>query len=88
MSTLAWILVPVVLFAAGLALVLAVRGRRVEPIRAAGRPRPWWGRPRFWLGVAAVSIVLGLVIAPRVFGFTFLFLPFILVGGRRKPRQE
>ncbi len=88
MSTLAWILAPVVLFVAALALVLAVRERRAGEATATDRPRPWWGNPLVWLGVAAAFVVVGLVIAPRVFGFSFLFLPFIWVGGRRRPRRE
>ncbi len=90
MSTLAWILAPVVLVAAALALVLAVRERRAAESPAIGRPRPWWGSPLVWLGVAAVSILVGLVIAPRVFGFTFLFLPFVWIGrtGRRTTKRE
>ncbi len=88
MSTLAWILVPVVLFMAVVALLLAVRERPGETRGTTDRRRPWWGNPLVWLGVASAFAVVGLVIAPRLFGFTFLFLPFIWVGGRRRPRQR
>jgi hypothetical protein len=44
-----------------------------------------------WLAIAAVLLVLGLFVFPHLLGFTFLFLPFIWIGGfrrRRRPRPE
>ncbi len=53
--------------------------------------RPWWGNPFVWLAIAVVMLVLGLFVFPHLLGFTFLFLPFIWIGGfrrRRRPRAE
>jgi hypothetical protein len=41
--------------------------------------RPWWGNPLVWVGVSAAFVVLGLLVAPKLFGFAFLFLPFIWI---------
>lgn len=41
--------------------------------------RPWWGNPLLWVGVSAVFVLLGLFVAPKLFGFAFLFLPFIWI---------
>jgi len=30
------------------------------------------------------TALLGIVVFPKLFGFTFLFLPFIWIGGRRR----
>ena len=50
---------------------------------------PWWRTPYLWIGVAVVFAILGVFVAPRLFGFTFLFLPFLWVGGfRRRDRRE
>jgi hypothetical protein len=53
--------------------------------------RPWWGNPVFWLLLAAALVLLGLFVFPKLFGFVFLFLPFVWIGGfrrRRRPRSE
>ncbi|MBI3648467.1 MAG: hypothetical protein HY240_06955, partial [Actinobacteria bacterium] len=50
--------------------------------------RARWGNPWLWLGVCAVFVVLGLFVFPKLFGFTFLFLPFVWMGRRgRAPDQ-
>jgi hypothetical protein len=84
MRTLALILVPAVLFIGAVVAVLALRNR-TEP-----RECPLWGAAPTWLIVCGVLLVLGLVVAPRLLGFTFLLLPFIWVGGlgRRRERRE
>jgi hypothetical protein len=46
--------------------------------------RPWWGNPWLWLGISAGCALLGLFVFPKLFGFTFLFLPFIWIGGRHR----
>lgn len=54
---------------------------------AADEPhRPWWGNPVVWLVVGSAFTVVGLFVFPKLFGFAFLFLPFIWVGrfGRRR----
>jgi hypothetical protein len=82
-GTLALILVPAAAFAAVVWLVLAARqGGGVV------RGRPWWGAPPVWIGVATALLVLGAVVAPRLFGFTFLFLPFLWMRGRRRPGRR
>jgi hypothetical protein len=47
--------------------------------------RPWWGNPWLWLGVAALSVVLGIYVWPGLFGGTFLVIPFIWV---LRPRRR
>ena len=48
--------------------------------------RPWWGSPVVWLLVGAIFVALGLFVFPKLFGFAFLFLPFVWIGrfGRRR----
>jgi hypothetical protein len=50
--------------------------------------RPWWGNPGVWLLVSAVFVALGLFVFPQLFGFAFLFLPFIWIGGVRRRRRR
>ena len=49
----------------------------------------WWRTPPLWIGVSVVFALLGLFVAPKLLGFTFVFLPFLWVGGlgRRQPRR-
>jgi hypothetical protein len=76
------------------ALVLALRlghryGGDVDLIRGR-RNRPWWGHPGVWLLISAGFVFLGLFVFPKLFGFTFLFLPFLWVGRlwRQRPRDD
>jgi hypothetical protein len=76
------------------ALVLAVRlghryGGDVDLIRGR-RNRPWWGHPGVWLLISAAFVFLGVFVFPKLFGFTFVFLPFLWAGGlwRQRPRGE
>jgi hypothetical protein len=82
-GTLALILVPAAAFAAVVWLALAVRQGSVVP-----RDRPWWGAPPVWIAVASAFLILGAVVAPRLFGFAFLFLPFLWRGRRRRGPQR
>ena len=76
MGTLALILIPAALFVGAVALVLAFHnGRVVEP------GRPWWGYPGAWIAISAVFVLLGLMVFPRLLGFTFVFLPLIWMRG-------
>ena len=85
MGTLASILLPACAFVAVVALVLAYRrGRALEP------ERPWWGTPGVWIGLSMVFVLVGVFAFPRLLGFTFLFLPFVVmrsVGRRRGGRR-
>jgi hypothetical protein len=45
--------------------------------RPAATSRPWWGDPLLWVGVAVVSVILGVFVWPGLFGFTFIALPFV-----------
>ena len=69
----------------------AAARRALPPAPASPHPRPhrpdrpWWGNPWLWVGVCAVSIVLGLIVWPGLFGGVFLVLPFVWVG---RPRRE
>jgi hypothetical protein len=91
-KTLLLILAGFAVVTAGLVLALRL-GRRyggdVDLVRGR-RHRPWWGHPGIWLLVSAAFVLLGLFVVPRLFGFTFLFLPFLWVGGlwRARPRDE
>jgi hypothetical protein len=79
-GTLALILVPAAVLVAAAWLVLAVATRREG---APGRPR--LGLPGLSIAAAAAFLLLGLVVAPRLFGFAILFLPLLWVrrAGRR-----
>jgi hypothetical protein len=85
-GTLALILIPAALFVGAVALVLAFHnGRVVEP------GRPWWGYPGAWIAISAVFVLLGLMVFPRLLGFTFVFLPLIWMRGfgrRREPQDR
>ena len=76
-----------------IALLLAVRfGRRLggDVDLAHGRRPRRWGHPAAWVLVSVVFVFLGLFVFPRLFGFTFVFLPFLWVGGlwRNRPRHD
>lgn len=50
--------------------------------------RPWWADLRVWLMIAVVVSVVGMVLAPRLFGFGFGFLFLPLFWFRRSgPRR-
>lgn len=86
MGTLALILIPATLFVGAVALFLALRnGRVVVP------GRPWWGYPGVWIAISTVFVLLGVMVFPRLLGFTFVFLPLIWMRGfgrRREPRDR
>jgi hypothetical protein len=51
--------------------------------------RPWLGRPHAWLVFAAAFLILGLFVAPKLFGGVFLFFPlFWFRRPRRRPPQS
>jgi hypothetical protein len=83
-GTLALILVPAAIFVAVVAGVVASRDRGT---RDPGRP--WWGSPVVWVAASAAFVLLGVFVFPRLFGFTILFLPFLLARsfGRRRPED-
>ena len=76
-------------------LVTAVAAAIVVALVRYGRARaehpsePWWRSAPLWLGVSCVFALLGLFVAPKLLGFTFVFLPFLWAGGlgRREPRE-
>ncbi len=86
MGTLALILIPAAIFVAVVVGVGALRGQR------AGEPlRPRWGSPGVWVVASIAFVLVGVFVFPRLFGFTFLFLPFFLArsfGRRRRPEDE
>jgi hypothetical protein len=91
------ILVPFALLVAVTATVLAARGRLTPQGPGADDGLPWWRNPPVWIGAMAVLVLLGVFVAPRLLGFTFLFLPFVWTRrlGRRpdhgppgRPRTE
>jgi hypothetical protein len=86
MGTLALILIPAALFVAAVVAIFVLRDR--HDLGPAGRP--WWGAVPTWAIVCGVFLLFGLVIAPRLLGFTFLLLPFLWIGGfgRRRERRE
>jgi hypothetical protein len=85
-GTLALILIPAALFVGAVVLVLALRnGRLADPAR------PWWGYPGAWIAISTVFVLLGVMVFPRLLGFTFVFLPLIWMRGfgrRREPKQR
>ena len=76
------ILVTAISAAVVVALVVSARRREAEP------GRPWWHHSPVWIGASVVFALLGLFVAPRLLGFTFLFLPFLWIGGGHRERRE
>lgn len=79
-------LVAVVLTAVAVGLGAVVFGRIAHRDAGSDVPeRPWWGNPVVWIGFSVGFIALGLFVAPRLLGFTFLLLPLIWMRlpGRR-----
>ena len=81
-------------FVLALAVVLFLGRRRglmttMETDGPEAPARPWWGSPVLWLGVCAVLALLGLFVAPHLFGGVFLFLPFLWIvrPRRREPHS-
>lgn len=66
------IAVTLVVVALGGAILALTEG---GPVRAARR-RPF-PVPAPWIALGALVLLLGVVIMPRILGFTFLFLPMI-----------
>jgi hypothetical protein len=58
----------------------------VTPPRDPGQlGRQWWGNPWVWVGISAVSVVLGLVVWRGLFGGVFLFVPFVWLSRSKAP---
>ena len=87
----------------GLLGVVALVARATHQAESVGaRPprsvpsRPWWGDPRVWVIAAIASVVVGVLLAPGLFGRVVVFLPFLWLGrartgghhGRRRGREE
>ena len=93
MNAVLRIVVPFLLFVIATGVVLLVTGRMAHrdgvPRAPAGTTaRPWWGSPLPWFVACAVFALLGLVVAPKLFGVAILFLPFVWVGGLGKRRRS
>jgi hypothetical protein len=84
-STLTLILIPAAIFVAVVAGVVAFRDRGMRDPQ-----RPWWGSPVVWVAGSIAFVLLGVFVFPRLFGFTILFLPFLLARsfGRRRPEDH
>lgn len=76
------IAVTLVVVALGGAIVTLTEG---GPVRA-GRRRPL-PVPAPWIALGALVLLLGVVIMPRILGFTFLFLPMIWSRRAGRPRR-
>ncbi|HEX9774735.1 MAG TPA: hypothetical protein VGB83_04040 [Actinomycetota bacterium] len=79
MIRLVLVAVAIVAFAVVAARMMTGAGRA-----SAIEGRPWYLNPPSWLGVSAVLMILGLFVAPALFGGAFFVLPLIMVGGRRR----
>ena len=68
---------------------LAVALMRVSRYRLEHPGEPWWRGAPLWVAVSCVVVLLGVFVAPKLLGFTFVFLPFLWIGGlgRRQPRE-
>jgi hypothetical protein len=84
-GTLALILIPAAIFVAVVAAVVAFRNRGTRDPE-----RPWYASPVAWVAGSAAFLLLGVFVFPRLFGFTILFLPFLLARsfGRRRPEDR
>ena len=58
------------------------------PRDQAQRRRPWWGNPWIWVGVSAVSVALGLLVWPGLWGGVFLFIPFVWLSRSKTPTVD
>ena len=83
MSTLTLILIPAAIFVAIVAGFVAFRNRGTRDLE-----RPWWGSPVVWVAGSIAFVLLGVFVFPRLFGFTILFLPFVLARSFRRRRPE
>lgn len=84
-GTLGLILVPAAIFIGIAAIIVAFRNRWI------GDPeRPWYSSPVAWVAGSLAFVLLGVFVFPRLFGFTILFLPFLLARsfGRRRPEDH
>ena len=77
------VLVTGIVVAVAFAIVRFARRRHEYP------GEPWWRSAPLWIGVSCVFALLGLFVAPKLLGFTFVFLPFLWIGGlgRREPQH-
>jgi len=80
MGTLALILVPAALFIGVVVAVLALRD--------AGARSSGGALPVARILLIAGLLVLGLLVAPRLLGFTFVFLPFLWIAGAGRRRRD
>jgi hypothetical protein len=76
------IAVTLVVVALGGAILALTDGGPVGAARR--RPFPV---PAPWIALGAIVLLLGVVIMPRILGFTFLFLPMIWSRRARRPRR-
>lgn len=86
------LLVPLVLLGPSIMIFLLL-SRRLElerPGAAEGVPaeRPWWGNPLLWLAFSVVSVLLGIFVAPQLFGGVILFLPFVWISSLGAKRRD
>jgi hypothetical protein len=77
------VLVTVIFVGIGVALVRLSRHRLEHP------GEPWSRVAPLWVVVSCVIVLLGVFVAPKLLGFTFVFRPFRWIGGlgRRRPRE-
>jgi hypothetical protein len=76
------IAVTLVVVALGGAILALTEG---GPVRAPRR-RPF-PVPAPWIALGAIVLLLGIVVMPRILGFTFLFLPMIWSRRAGRPRR-
>ena len=83
MSPLAAVVLVTALAVTVVAVVAGIaRQREAEP------DAPWWSRPAVWVGASVTVALLGLFVAPKLLGFTFVFLPFLWIGGLGRRRRD
>ena len=84
-GTLWLILIPAAIFVAIAAAIVVLGNRSVRDPE-----RPWYSSPVVWVAGSLAFVLLGVFVFPRLFGFTVLFLPFLLARsfGRRRPEDH
>jgi hypothetical protein len=90
-SPLAATLVALAVVALALVTMMSLRAARdpaVQGRRGEGAGQPWWGSPAFWLAVSAASLVIGVLVLPRLFPAVVIFLPFLWIRRSRRPRRR
>lgn len=86
MGNLLRILLPSVVAVACCAAYLRARMAREAIGEGGPPPEPFWATPAGFAFIAGLVLVVGMLVAPRLLGVTFLLLPFLWSRGPGRRR--